>query len=111
MWFVGGFQSFGIGGVNLPAQTVHFVLGEDEVATVVGNQHDLHKDGQGQSLSAEVGPFGAVVSQLSDGVWMVTSGFDEIAGSPSASVTPAPHAALVRFEIDDDGLCDTPVEE
>ena len=54
----------------------------------------------------DVGAFGVGAAKQSDGSWLIVPGFSEVGQEGQGAQAPSAHAALIRFEVDAEALCE-----
>ena len=111
-WFLGGFQSFGFSaggpcggtGACLPDRTVNFDV-SSEGAVILNPSRTLELPSGG---GCEVGPFGVGAALQADHSWLIVPGFASVAveGQASEGESPSTHAALMRFNVAAEALCE-----
>jgi hypothetical protein len=112
LWFLGGFQAFGFSaggpcggtGACLPSRTVNFDVDEEGAVSLNADRTlDLPYGGDW-----EVGAFGVGAALQSDQSWLIVPGFVrvDVEGQPPESEAPSNHAALMRFQVAAEALCE-----
>ncbi|MGB0589103.1 MAG: hypothetical protein ACPGU1_05435 [Myxococcota bacterium] len=111
-WFVGGFQAFGFSaggpcggtGACLPSRAINFDVAQDGSVSLNAERSLDLPNGDGW----EVGAFGIGMAPQSDHSWLIVPGFVrvDLEGEGAESEAPSAHAALVRFQVAAEALCE-----
>ena len=106
---MGGFTSFTAEEEACPGTDV--CLQEDmQRFRLFVNESDTYALERRSSLSLTVGSFGAQATLLRDGSWLLVGGMENVTTSAQNQDVISTDGALVRYGIEQAGLCELPEE-